>query len=65
MTRRKKLAIAGIALALAAGAGVVVALRPASLHERLEQVREGMTRAEVVEINRHSPSGRPKSARWN
>jgi len=51
MTRRRKLAIAGIAaLALAAGIGVAVALRPASLEERLEQVRIGMTYAEVVEI---------------
>src|SRR5262249_54035615 len=52
MTRRKKLAIAGIvvALALAAVVVVAVALRPASLQERLEQVREGMTYAEVIEI---------------
>jgi hypothetical protein len=52
MTRRKKLAIAGIAvaLALAAGAGAVVALRPASVEQKLKQVRKGMSYAEVVAI---------------
>lgn len=52
MTRRRKIAVAGIAvaLALAAGAGVAVALRPASLERKLEQVRDGMTCAEVAAI---------------
>ena len=52
MTRRRKLTVVGIAvaLALAAGIGVVVALRQASLQERLEEVHDGMTYAEVVEI---------------
>jgi hypothetical protein len=60
MTRRKKLAIAGIAvtLALATGIGVVLALRPPSLQQRLEQVRKGMTYAEVVEImGQPNPAG--------
>jgi hypothetical protein len=52
MTRRRKLAVAGIAvaLALAAGVGVVVALRPASLEGSFKQLREGMTYAEVLAI---------------
>jgi outer membrane protein assembly factor BamE (lipoprotein component of BamABCDE complex) len=61
MTRRKTLAIAGVAvaLALAAGAGVAVALRPASLQQRLEQIRDGMTYAEVVEIMGEPRPGPP------
>jgi SmpA / OmlA family len=52
MTRRKKSAVAliAVALALGAGAGVVVALREPSLEQKLEQVRVGMSRDEVVEI---------------
>src|SRR5262245_9116412 len=52
MTRRRKIAVAGIAVALilAAGASVTVALRPVSLWERFKQVRDGMTYAEVVAI---------------
>src|SRR5262245_1625255 len=52
MTRRRKIAVAGIvvALALAAAAGVAVALRPASLEQKFKQVRKRMTFDQVVEI---------------
>jgi hypothetical protein len=52
MTRRKKVAVAGIAVALvlAAGLGLAVALRPSSLERKLDRIRDGMTYAEVVAI---------------
>jgi hypothetical protein len=52
MTRRRKIAVAGIvvALALAAGVGIVAAIRSRPLEPKLEQVRYGMTYAEVVGI---------------
>jgi len=51
MTRRRKMAVAGIAVALSLAAVVVaVAVRGPSLERRLAQVRNGMTYAEVVEI---------------
>jgi len=60
MTRRKTLAIAGVAvaLALAAAVGVVVALRGSSFERRLEQVREGMTYDEVVAMIGNHDVGR-------
>src|SRR5262245_545543 len=60
MTRRRKLAIAGIAvaLALAAGIGVIVALCGSSFERRLEQVREGMTYDEVVAMIGNRDDGR-------
>lgn len=58
MTRRKKLAVAGIVVALAIStvAVVAVAVRGPSLERRLEQVREGMTLAEVVGIMGEPPA---------
>jgi hypothetical protein len=51
MTRRRKLAAGiAVALALAAGIGVAIALRPPSLKQKLEQVRDGMSYDEVVEL---------------
>ena len=61
MTPRKKLAIAGIALALTLAAGIggvfafVALFPPASVEQKLDDVRPGMTRGEVVEI-----LGRPR-----
>jgi outer membrane protein assembly factor BamE (lipoprotein component of BamABCDE complex) len=64
MTRRKKLAVAGIAVALllAAAFAVVVALRPSGLEQKLEQVREGMTYAEVIAIMGEPSHGSPWGA---
>jgi hypothetical protein len=52
MTRRPKIAVTliAVALALAAGFGVALALRPLTLKQRFDQLRDGMTYAEVVAI---------------
>jgi hypothetical protein len=69
MTRRKKLSIGciAVALALAVAAGAAVMLRPPSLERKLEQVRVGMTYAEVVAIMGHVDgisTGPPFSVIW-
>src|SRR5438094_923697 len=57
MTRRKKFAVAGIAVALilAAGFVAVAALRGESMREKFNRLREGMTYDEVVAVLGNAP----------